>query len=164
MSYHRIGKDGTKYWGKKGAGILFTDGKSMLLLKRAKGTDNANKWGLPGGKTESGESDIAAAIRETKEETGLDKIPGHRIDSFVSVDGRHRFVTFLYRVNEQFQDVSLSDEHSDWKWVDLNDLTSEDLHPKLEVNLPRYIRLIRRKVKNFNEWQEISANLSHFFI
>ena len=38
--YHHIGKDGKKYWGKAGAGILFTDGKKVLLLKRAEKGDH----------------------------------------------------------------------------------------------------------------------------
>ncbi len=49
QDYHRIGKDGAKYKGKRGAGILFTDGKQILLLKRSEGSDNPGTWGLPGG-------------------------------------------------------------------------------------------------------------------
>ena len=40
----------------------------MLLQKRA----DSNKWGFPGGAVELGETPQMAAIREVKEETGLD--------------------------------------------------------------------------------------------
>lgn len=33
--FHRIGKGGKRYWHTAGAGILFTDGKSILLLTKS---------------------------------------------------------------------------------------------------------------------------------
>ena len=64
--WKRIGKNGSKYWGGKGAGIFFTDGKKVLLLKRSGKGDNEGTWGLPGGKIEGNESAIDAATREAK--------------------------------------------------------------------------------------------------
>ena len=48
--------------------VVFDDERRILLTRRA---DNG-RWCLPGGHFESGESVAEAAIRETKEETGLD--------------------------------------------------------------------------------------------
>jgi len=154
VKYHRIGEGGSKVKAKRAAGILFTDGRAVLLLKRAAGS-HTGAWDLPGGGAREGETDIGAAIREAKEETGLKSIPGYRFDSLSSPNGKKKFVTFLYRVGNQF-DVNLSEEHSDWEWISLNSLDSKDLHPKFEENLPRYLRSIRRKVRNFTEWAEIA--------
>jgi 8-oxo-dGTP pyrophosphatase MutT (NUDIX family) len=71
---------------KAGVGILIADSAGRLLLERR--SDNG-LWGLPGGGIEPGESVTDAAIRETKEETGLDV----RIVRFIGVyskpqDGR----------------------------------------------------------------------------
>lgn len=158
MSWHRVGKGGTRYWGLQGAGILFTDGKSILVLKRNEPTDRHDSWSIPGGKTEEGESAIGTAIRETKEETGIGDIPGTRFASFDSKDGQHRFTTFLYRVDEPFP-VKLSNEHSSWRWVPFNDLQDNDLelHPRFEEALPDLLRLIRKKgrIASFQEWSAL---------
>jgi len=162
MNHHRIGKGGSKYKGKRGAGIMFTDGKQTLLLKRAKGTGEAGKWGLPGGKVEKGESMIAGAVRETQEETGISKIPGNRLDAFESVDGTHRWTTYLYRIKEPFE-VTLSDEHDDYKWVDLDKIGNLELHPKFKTQLERYLRAIGRKMfREFKEWADFRTNTLHY--
>lgn len=54
---------------KAGAGAtVFNDDGEVLLVKRA---DNG-KWGFPAGAVDPNESAADAAVRETKEETGLD--------------------------------------------------------------------------------------------
>ena len=157
MKYRRIGENGNRVKGNKGAAIMFTDGRSLLLLKRSEGS-NQGAWDLPGGGARDNETDIGTAIKETKEETGLDSIPGYRFESFVSYDGRKKFTVFLYRVSEQFT-VDVNEEHSDWEWVSIEDLSNKELHPKLEDNLPRYLKAIRRKIRSFNEWSQITEML-----
>lgn len=49
-------------------GCIFNEYGEVLLQKRA----DCNKWGFPGGAIELGETPEMAAIREVKEETGLD--------------------------------------------------------------------------------------------
>ena len=44
----------------------------ILLLHRQEHTSQGNLWGIPGGKVEKSETPMAAAIRETFEETGFD--------------------------------------------------------------------------------------------
>jgi len=141
----------------RAAGILFTDGKAILLLKKSK---DPNKWGLPGGKAKENETAITNAIRETKEETGLKRIPGKRVDTLV--DMSDQFTTFFYKVEEQFEEISLSKEHSDWKWAEIDKMKSMELHPKLRENLPRYLKIIKRKVRNFKEWHEIHQIVKQF--
>jgi 8-oxo-dGTP diphosphatase len=158
-NYHRIGKDGGKYKGKRGAGILFTDGKQILLLKRAKGGDNPGKWGLPGGGAKSEETAINNAVREVREECGLESIPGTRYDTLEQQDGRFQWTTFLFKVSRPF-DVNLSHEHDDWKWIDLEKLSETDLHPKFRAELPRLLRVVRRRCGgSFTEWSRIQEIL-----
>ena len=61
--------------------LLFNQGKILAVSRK----NNKNDFGLPGGKLEPGESFKEGAIREVKEETGLDifgLIPiFHRIDN-----------------------------------------------------------------------------------
>ena len=150
----RIGAGGTPVKGKKAAGIFFTDGKQVLLLKRADEGDHGSTWALPGGKAKDGETEIGNAIRETKEETGLDSIPGYRFDSVSCKNGQQKFTGFLYRVSTPF-DIKLSHEHTDWEWINLTDLKNQNLHPKFKEELPRYLQAIRRKTNTFSEWYQI---------
>ena len=49
-------------------GCIFNERGEVLLQRRG----DSNKWGFPGGAVELGETPEMAAIRELKEETGLD--------------------------------------------------------------------------------------------
>lgn len=150
MAWHRLGKNGDRYWGQNGAGIFFTDGKSVLLLKRSEKGDNQGTWGIPGGKAELYETAIATAQRECREECG--QVQGRRIDSLESQDGHHHWTTFFFHVDKPF-DCKLSDEHTDWKWVPLEEIEELKLHPKFKENLSRYLKLLERKgrIKKMNE-------------
>lgn len=147
-----MGKNGKRYWGKKGAGILFTDGTHILLLRRAGNSDNKGTWGLPGGKLKKGESFSSGARRESQEETGI-RPPGDLFDRFEDRDGHHTFVVFLFKVKEPFE-VYLSKEHDKSKWAKIDDLSSFKLHPRLEKNIDRYLKAIKNKFKSisFAEW------------
>lgn len=151
--HHRIGKEGHKYAGKRGAGIIFTDGKQILLLQRANGEDK-DTWGQPGGQVEDGETSIDAAIREAQEECG--NFEGCRIGEFEEIDGLHRWMTYIYKIKQPF-DCKLSNEHKAWKWFNFHELKYVDLHPKFKENLHAYLKLIHRKFESpptFREWLE----------
>ena len=149
--YHRIGKGGARYWGKVAAGIFFTDGESVLLLKRSDKGDNGGTWGLPGGKAEDGETAIGTARRESKEECGHND--GHRFNKSEESDRGHKWTTFFYKVAEPFE-CKLSDEHTDWKWIPLDEVESYNLHPKFKENYDRYLRIVEKGLGSisFKEW------------
>jgi 8-oxo-dGTP diphosphatase len=64
-------KAGTlSYWPKAGASIAVFRGDSILLVERAK-APRAGLWSLPGGHIEAGEEAAVAALRELREETGV---------------------------------------------------------------------------------------------
>jgi len=49
----------------------FNPAHELLLLKRPESVHQGGLWSLPGGKVESNEMPLQAAVREFKEETGL---------------------------------------------------------------------------------------------
>ena len=57
----------------KGAGTVILNENNEILLIKRHGTSTFNQmWANPGGKTEPGETQEEAAIRETKEELNID--------------------------------------------------------------------------------------------
>ena len=134
---------------KKVAGILFTDGKSVLLLK----SKDEGEWELPGGHAKEGETAYETAARETREETGLKSIPGDQIGASQS---QNMFTTFVFQVKKPFE-TRPSNEHSDSEWIPFKELKAKTLHPRLEASFPEYFKIIRKKLRNFSEWHEIST-------
>ena len=80
-------------------GCIFNEKGEVLLQRRG----NSNKWGFPGGAIEIGETPQMAAIREAKEETGLDVEVGKIIGVFTDLD-------ITYASGDQAQSVVIAYE------------------------------------------------------
>ena len=84
------------------------------------------RWGFPKGNIEKGETEREAAIRETKEETGLSKFRivddyEERIEYFYRRKRArvHKGVVYFLAETEQ-KEVKLSDEHREYEWSDFD--------------------------------------------
>ncbi len=81
---------GGRYGRVEGANVLATDGEGRILVVKPTYT---REWMLPGGRVERGETPHAAAIRETREETGLDVA----LERLLLVDARRaRDTSFIF--------------------------------------------------------------------
>ena len=141
----------------KAAGILYTDGEKVLLLKRSKIGGNPFTWDLAGGRAEKGESPFRNAKRESKEEIGV-SLRGTRIDRFKEIGENKTYTVFIYKVDKKFK-CTLSNEHVDYKWIKIDDLDKFKITPKLERNIKKYIKTIKNynlleeiKLSSFSEW------------
>lgn len=112
---------------KPAAAVAILNSKRELLMLHRK--DN-HKWTMPGGTLEFGESLTDCALREVKEESGLDvtitDIIGTYTDPNIRVaysDGevRQEF-TIVYYGEAKKHDVTLDDESSQFQWVPLDKL------------------------------------------
>ena len=75
----------------EGAHVLATDDEGRILVVRT--TYLGPGWMLPGGRVERSETPHAAAVRETREETGL----GVRVERLVLIDAhRAEDVSFVF--------------------------------------------------------------------
>ena len=80
-------------------GCIFNEKGEVLLQRRG----DTNTWGFPGGAIELGETPEMAAIREAKEETGLDVEVGQIIGTYTDCD-------FVYRNGDQAQSIVIAYE------------------------------------------------------
>jgi 8-oxo-dGTP pyrophosphatase MutT (NUDIX family) len=127
------------------ANVAVTNDAGEILLIRRSDNDN---WALPGGAVDLGESLPQAAVRETKEETGVDcEVTGL---SGIYTDPRH---VLLYTSNgEVRQEFSIvltaraaggqptpSSETSEVRWVALDDLGAYNMDASMRLRVQHYL-------------------------
>jgi 8-oxo-dGTP pyrophosphatase MutT (NUDIX family) len=103
-------------------GVLFHDeaGRRLFLLLRH---ERGGHWGFPKGRVEAGESELDAALREIREETGISNIElvdGVAVTSRYPIlrDGRSLSKTVTYfAARVRGEPVCLSHEHTDARWA-----------------------------------------------
>lgn len=108
--------------------IKSPEGK-ILLIKRSSGDYwMADKWGLPGGLADKGESAIDAALRESKEEANV------HIKGLLSVFRKqHNDLDVTYFLTEEWTGiVKVSQEHTAFEWLFPEELKYYDTVPGLE--------------------------------
>ena len=104
--------------------IIVNEKDEVLVLKRPDFVKWApNKWGLPGGKIESGETPLQAATREVKEETTLDVFDLELSDPFLEEP------VVAYHTRKYKGEVQLDFEHTDFKWASRKILLTLELAP-----------------------------------
>ena len=103
-----------------------------LLLKNPR-----HGWGLPKGHAAAGEDLTAAALRETEEETGI-SADALRIDARFAREIRYevkkgkKHVTYFLARTER-EEIALSSEHEEFRWVDLEGVLELIEHEQLRV-------------------------------
>ena len=96
-------------------------GIKYLILKRAQTKIYEHLWQGVAGKIEKTEKAWEAAIRELKEETGLIPVSmfvADHVSRFYETHGDRVNLTPVFGIEVGSEIISLSSEHSDFKWVD----------------------------------------------
>ena len=111
----------------------------ILMIRR---TDN-NLYSIPGGEVEPGETLTQAAVREVKEETGIDvgitgligiySNPDHVI-AYDDGEVRQEF-SICFRAENMGGRSRISDESSEVHWVQLNNLSHLEIHPSILLRI-----------------------------
>lgn len=108
--------------------VVIHDGKA-LLVQRANPPD-AGLWGFPGGKIERGETLMAAAERELREETGILATARHVLEVLDALDTapdgslRHHFILIAVLCHWQAGEPLASDDALDARWIGLDQMES----------------------------------------
>ncbi|WBB70590.1 NUDIX domain-containing protein [Micromonospora sp. WMMD812] len=111
----------------------------VLLIHR---TDN-DLWSLPGGGQEIGETVAQTAVRETREETGIDvrviglvgvySDPAHVVE-YSDGEVRQQF-SLCFRAAPRGGTLTPSDESADVRWVPLDQIGDLDIHPSTQLRI-----------------------------
>ena len=121
------------------ASAVVTDDDGRFLLVKRGHQPAQGLWSLPGGSVEDGESLAQAAVREVKEETGLDIATGDEV-WLIHVElahGRH-YDVHAYAATVTGGELRAGDDAADAKWCTVSDLSNLDLTPHLHDFLVNY--------------------------
>ena len=98
-----------------------SDGIKFLIMKRAKTKMYEHLWQGVAGKIEVGETAPEAAIRELEEETGFEPVRmfvADHVSKFYETHGDRINLVPVFGIEVDREDVKISDEHCDFKWLD----------------------------------------------
>ena len=116
------------------AGAVVRDERGRVLLVRRGHEPALGKWSLPGGRIEPDESPEQAAVREVREETGLEVQVGELL-STVDLWGGYRVHDFAATVVGG--ELRAGDDASDVQWCTEEDMSLLDLSTGLLDELRR---------------------------
>ncbi|WP_163557196.1 NUDIX hydrolase [Halomonas sp. NO4] len=99
--------------------------QDRILMVRRRNSPNAGRLALPGGKVEPGETLQAAAVRELREETGLEGVPRGVLTAIdmLSHDAAgellSHYVIVVIRLHWRGGEPMAADDASELVWLDL---------------------------------------------
>lgn len=116
-----------------GVGVAVFDTAGRILLIRRGKPPRAGQWGLPGGLIDLGESLAAAAVREVREECGIEIDLGDLVAAFEPIQRddagavEYHYVVLDYWAAHRSGDPVAHDDAADVAWVTLGELASYHL-------------------------------------
>lgn len=118
--------------------IQNTEGKYLLLARSEKfsveSETSEKSWDIPGGRIDPMESHLDALRREAREEIGVELSGEPELlaaqDIFVEAKDLH-VVRLTYRLAADIQEITLSDEHSEYGWFTLEEVRAKGVEPYL---------------------------------
>ncbi|MCL2226050.1 MAG: 8-oxo-dGTP diphosphatase [Oscillospiraceae bacterium] len=114
-------------------------------------------WSFPGGKVEHGENFHACAVREIKEETGLDikELKPCGLVHWCDVDTNDRYLVFLYKTRQYSGQLIEDSPEGDHFWCEI-DVLLDTPQEKFSSDLISYCHLFLGKDYNeaFIPWKQ----------
>ncbi|MDQ1673367.1 MAG: 8-oxo-dGTP diphosphatase [Frankiaceae bacterium] len=133
---------GHRHWGRYGAaGLLLrhrpvADAPLVLLQHRALWSHHGGTWGLPGGARDRDETAVAAALRETSEETTLDIGVLRVLHSYADEHGGWSYTTVVAEIDDLSRVDTRGAEGLSMRWVPEHEVPDLPLHPGFAATWP----------------------------
>lgn len=124
--------------GKVAIGVIRNNGK-FLVMKRSEETSSSGLWTFPGGKIKENEDVEEAALREVKEETGLEPEIIREGESYMNTGELGEWKIFPVLMESDSREVEMNHEHSEYRWIGLGEL--EGLETLGELRAPEKLDL-----------------------
>jgi mutator protein MutT len=109
------------------AGAVIRDPAGRLLLVRRGHAPSADLWSVPGGRIEPGESPAEAAVREVREETGLEVA----VDRLLATVQIGAYVVHDFAAHVVGGTLAAGDDAAEVRWCDVDELSLLPLTPGL---------------------------------
>tara|TARA_B100000401_G_C52782586_1_gene709032 strand:+ start:633 stop:1106 length:474 start_codon:yes stop_codon:yes gene_type:complete len=145
---------------RKGVGVVLLNSNNQIFV--AKRIDNPKDfWQMPQGGIDVGEDPLTAAFRELKEETSIksvklikeinSEITYHLPENLLGIIWKGKYKGqiqkwFVMRFLGNDNEINLKTKHPeflDWKWIDIEDITTKVVDFKLHV-----YKKIQHELKN----------------
>ena len=131
-------------------GVLIFDKNKVLLVKHDKHAEHiTNTYGLPAGRLENDESEIECAIRELKEETGLetDKSSLHALPTTYTARIRRKsgIMNFTYKVFicSYFSGNLKESDEAEPEWINLSKVKDLNLLPNVDKIISEGVEIFK---------------------
>lgn len=102
--------------------VVMNEGK-ILMLQASDLTRISGKWSFPGGHIDYGETVDESLKREVKEEANIDI----EIISPIKTDVIKDTYTTIFAAKYVSGEIKLSEEHSDYRWVKIDEMKNMNL-------------------------------------
>ncbi len=128
--------------------VVTNDAGDILLIRRS---DNDN-WAVPGGAIDLGESLTQAAVRETREESGIEcEITGlvgiytdpKHVILYTSNDEVRQEFTIVLTAGAVGGELATSSESSEVRWVPANGVTDYPMDRSMRLRIGHYLQSSR---------------------
>ena len=103
---------------------LIKDNK-VVVTKYNKGNKKEGYYDIPGGKIEDGEIPKQTAIREMKEETGID-IKSLKYKGIMTIEYPDRIFLFDVFISNEYEGKPKDFEENTSEWIEINDLLQKE--------------------------------------
>ncbi len=141
--------------------IIYQD--KLLMFKRSEAKKKfPGWWSLPGGHIDEGEEPLSSAIREVKEETGVDispdKIKLKSVAMHHHLDREEMYVAFGFRIDLSYLDtepeLSPENEEGSSHWVELDKAkTLDNVFPPIKYYFDHVLGNKPGIIYNNSQWE-----------
>lgn len=132
-----------RHWGRFGAaGLLLNADAAVLLQHRAAWTHEGDTWSLPGGARDSHEDAVAAALRETGEETDFDVTALDVRTTWTDDHGGWSYTTVIATTGSPVSVAPANAESVQLSWWPIDTVAGLPLHSGFAAAWPQLVPLL----------------------